>query len=146
MIKWIWGKPLIQNFSNQPQKGYVETSPDAGIPFRRLQFTDIYDLASCTFDLDRDDYVRFMSWYNSDLRQGTLPFKIWDCRYKTERTTRIVGEVPQYSTNSNRYTLSLTLAFMPETLNLDFVLIVDENRRLIVNDDDSLVVTQPLRA
>lgn len=146
MLEWIWGQPLIQNFSNQPQKGYTETEPDAGIPFRRLMFTDIYDLANCSFDLDRGDYIQFMSWYKSELRQGTLPFKIWDCRYKTYRTARIVGDVPQYSTNSNRYLMSVTLAFMPETINFDFILSVNDNRRLIVNADNPLSITKSLRA
>lgn len=146
MLEWIWGKPLLQNFSNQPQKGYIETSPDAGIPFRRLQFTDIYDIANCTFDLDRDNYIRFMSWYKSDLRQGTLPFKIFDCRYKVERTARIIGDVPQYATNSNRYVMSLTLAFIPEEIVVDYILVMNDNIRLIVNEDNPLKVGVPLRA
>lgn len=146
MIKWIWGKPLIQNFSNQPQKGYTEVEPDAGVPFRRLQFTDIYDLASCSFDLDRFNYIRFMSWYKSELRQGTIPFEIFDCRYKRERTARIVGDVPHYATNSNRYTLNLTLAFMPEAFNYDYTMTVGDGLRLIVNDDNPLVAGLLVRA
>lgn len=146
MLNWEWGKPLLQSFSNHPQKGYIELEPDAGTPFRRLQFTDICDFAICNFDLDRGNYIRFMSWYKTDLKQGTIPFKIWDCRYKTERTARIVGDVPQYATNSNRYTMSLTLAFMPETLVYDFVLIANGDSALIVNENNPLVGGQPLRA
>lgn len=145
-LRWKWGKPLIQGFTNKPQKGYSEIEPDAGIPFRRLNFTDIGDLATCNFDLDRYEYIRFMSWYKYECRQGTIPFEIWDCRYKRFRTARIVDEVPNYSTNSNRYNLSLTLYFTPEIVNVDFNLIVYESNRLIVNNDDALVVTQPLRA
>ena len=81
MLEWTWGKPLIEGFSNKPQKGYSEIAPDAGTPYRRLNFTDIQDLATCNFILNRTDYIRFMSWYKYDLRQGTLPFLIWDCRY-----------------------------------------------------------------
>lgn len=145
MIEWTWGKPLIQGFSNKPQKGYTEVEPDAGVPFRRLNFTDIYDLATCNFDLDRSDYIRFMSWYKFELRQGTLPFQIWDCRYGIKRTARLVGDVPQYNPNSNRYNLSVTLAFMPDVINQDFYLVVNGNDPLIVNDYDYLVVSQPLR-
>lgn len=145
-VEWIWGKPLIQGFSNQPQKGYSEIEPDAGIPFRRLMFTDIYDLATCTFDLDRSQYPRFMSWYRTELRQGTIPFEIFDCRYGVKRTARLVGDVPQFTTNSNRYTLNLTIAFMPEVLSTEFNLVVNENDSLIVNSFDVLVVNQLLRA
>lgn len=145
MLQWIWGKPLIQGFSNHPQRGYSEIEPDAGIPFRRLNFTDILDLASCNFDLDRSEYIRFMSWYKYDCRQGTLPFTIWDCRYKRYRTARIVGDVPQYTTNSNRYNLSLTLAFTPEVIIQDFYLVVNESDPINVNDIDYLVAGQELR-
>lgn len=144
-IEWIWGKPLIEGFSNKPQKGYVEVSPDAGTPFRRLQFTDICDLASCNFTLKRDEYIRFMSWYKFDLRQGTLPFTIWDCRYKRQRTARLVDAPPNYTTLSNRYTLSLTIAFTPEIIYEDFNLIINENDNLIVNDSDILNVGVCLR-
>ena len=145
MIEWTWGKPLIEGFSNKPQKGYSEISPDAGIPFRRLNFTDICDLATCNFDLSRIDYIRFMSWYKYELRQGTLPFLIWDCRYKIQRTARLVDDVPQYTTNSNRYSLSLTIAFMPEIIYQEFNLIDEEDFYLIVNENDPLVISQELR-
>ena len=144
-VEWIWGKPLIEGFSNKPQKGYVEVAPDAGMPFRRLQFTDISDLASCTFSLTKPDYVKFMSWYRYNLRQGTLPFEIWDCRYKRKRLARLIDDVPNYVTNSNRYTLSLTIAFQPEIIFEDFELIVNDNDRLIVNDADVLIAGVALR-
>ena len=145
ILEWLWGKPLIQNFSNQPQKGYNEITPDAGVPYRKLNFTDIGDVANCTFDLTRIDYIRFMSWYKLECRQGTIPFKIWDCRYKIYRMARIVGDVPQYNTNSNRYTLSLTLYFQPDVIPFDFYLTANDNEYLIVNADDRLVVNQDLR-
>lgn len=145
MLEWTWGKPLIEGFSNQPQKGYSEIEPDAGVPFRRLNFTDIQDLASCRFVLNRTDYIRFMSWYRYELRQGTLPFLIWDCRYGIQRTARLVGDVPQYTTNSNYYNLNLTIAFEPSVMTFDWVLIVNEDDALIVNDDDTLLAGVTLR-
>lgn len=144
-LKWKWGKPLIQGFSNKPQKGYSEIEPDAGTPYRRLNFTDVGDIASCTFDLDRSDYIKFMSWYKFECRQGTIPFEIWDCRYQRERVARIVGDVPVYNTNSNRYTLSLTLYFMPEVILQDFRLVINDNDYLIVNNNDYLCASEPLR-
>lgn len=144
-LKWIWGKPLIQGFTNKPQKGYSEIEPDAGIPFRRLNFTDIGDIATCTFDLDRSDYIKFMSWYKYECRQGTIPFDIWDCRYQRERTARIVGDVPVYNTNSNRYTVQLNLYFMPEVISQDFYLVINDNDYLLVNYNDPLIVNEDLR-
>ncbi len=145
MLEWTWGKPLIEGFSNQPQKGYSEIEPDAGVPFRRLNFADIQDLASCRFVLNRIDYIRFMSWYKYELRQGTLPYLIWDCRYGIQRTARLVGDVPQYTTNSNYYNLNLTIAFEPSVMTFDWVLIVNEDDALIVNDDDTLLAGVTLR-
>lgn len=145
MLEWKWGKPLIQGFSNKPQKGYSEIAPDAGIPFRRLNFTDIGDLATCNFDLDRSDYIKFMSWYKFELRQGTLPFLIWDCRYKRQRVARLIDDVPVYNTNSNRYNLSLTMYFQPEVIYQDFRLVVNDNDYLIVNNNDYLIASEPLR-
>lgn len=145
MLEWKWGKPLIQGFINKPQKGYSEISPDAGIPFRRLNFTDIGDLATCNFDLDRSDYIKFMSWYKFELRQGTLPFLIWDCRYKRQRVARLIDDVPVYNTNSNRYNLSLTMYFQPEIILQDFKLVVNDTDYLIVNNNDYLVASEPLR-
>ena len=144
-LKWTWGKPLLQSFSNKPQKGYSEITPDAGMPYRRHNFTDIGDLATCTFDLTRSEYIRFMSWYKFECRQGTIPFEFFDCRYKRNRMARIIGDVPDYTPNSNRYTLSVTLFFVPEIVDIDFRLIVNDSDYLVVNDDDILVVGQKLR-
>lgn len=145
MIEWIWGKPLIEGFSNQPQKGYSEITPDAGIPYRRLNFTDISDLANCNFILNRSDYIQFMSWYKYELRQGTIPFQIWDCRYGVKRTARLIDAPPQYNTISNYYNLSLTIAFEPSIMAFDMGLIVNYDEYLIVNDNDELIAGVELR-
>lgn len=145
MLQWTWGKPLIEGFSNKPQKGYSEIQPDAGAPFRRLNFTDIQDLATCNFILNRFDYIRFMSWYKFELRQGTLPFEIFDCRYKIKRVARLVGDVPQYNTNSNYYNLSLVIAFASSVELFDWVLVINENDPITVNDNDNLLAGVELR-
>ncbi len=145
MLEWKWGKPLIQGFSNKPQKGYSEITSDAGVPFRRLNFTDIGDLATCNFTLTRIDYIHFMSWYKFELRQGTLPFEIWDCRYGIKRIARLVDDVPNYNTNSNRYNLSLTLFFESGIIYPNYRLIVGKNKYLIVNSNNYLTAAQPLR-
>lgn len=145
MLEWKWGKPLIEGFSNKPQKGYNEIMPDAGTPYRRLKFTDIGDLATCNFILDNSDYIKFMSWYKFELRQGTLPFLIWDCRYQRQRVARLIDDVPQYNPNSKYYNLSLAMYFQPEVILQDFRLIVNDTDYLIVNNNDYLIASEPLR-
>ena len=145
MLEWTWGKPLLENFNNSPQKGYTEIEPDAGLPFRRLKFSDITDLANCNFILSRSDYIRFMSWYKYELKQGTEPFEIWDCRYKIKRVARLVGDVPQYSTNSNYYNMSVTIAFNSAVEVIDFALAVDDDVVLVVNNNDVLLGGRDLR-
>lgn len=145
MLEWTWGNPLLQNFSNQPQKGYVEIEPDAGVPFRRLTFSDISDLVTANFSLTRNEYVQFISWYKYELRQGSIPFLMYDCRHGINRTARLVGDVPNYQTNSNRYNLSVTIAFEPSIIQQDRYLTVGSDIPLLVNTDDKLIVNYGLR-
>lgn len=145
MLKWTWGNPLLSGYSNKPQKGYVEIEPDAGLPFRRLTFSDIQDLVTATFSLTRYEYQRFYSWYKYDLRQGTLPFKMFDCRYGIDRTARLIGDVPQFQANNKRQNLSVTIAFEPSSKMIDACLMVGNNSPLIVNNNDALLVSYELR-
>lgn len=140
MIKWVWGKPLISSYSNEPQNGYIETTPDAGIPFRRQKFTDIMDLAQATFILDRNEYIDFMSWYKHDIRQGTIPFEIFDCRYGVERVARLIDK-PTYQPNSKFWNVTVNIAFDSNIIEQERALIVN-NEYLIVNDNDFLIVNK----
>lgn len=146
MLIWKWGKALLSNFSNRPQKGYVEIEPDAGIPFRRQIFSDVADLVTASFSLTRENYIKFMSWYKYELRQGSLPFLFYDCRYKRDRVARLIGGVPEYQTNSKRINLSVNLAFEPLIIKEDKYLTVDNNIALIVNGSDKLIVNYEMRA
>ena len=113
MLTWQWGNPLLEGFSNQPQKGYIDVEPDAGIPFRRLKFTDIYDICSCSFHLTRETYKQFMAWYQNDIKQGSIPFEMYECRYGVTRVARLIGDVPQYPANSKYFRANVTIAFEP---------------------------------
>lgn len=123
MIEWKWGKPLLENFSNEPQEGYIETAPDAGIPFRRMRFSDIMDIVNYSFYLSKQDYPAFMSWYRYDIRQGSIPFLFYDCRIGKQRIARIIGK-PQYSANQTLRKLNITLAFEPLTVREDNALLI----------------------
>lgn len=147
MAKWKWGKALIEGYSNKPQKGYTEVEPDAGIPFRRLKFTDYYDIVTCSFVLSRKDYMEVLDWYRNDIRQGTIPFIIFDCRFGLERTAHLIGDVPQYTTisHSKYFNLQLNMAFEPALwVSEDMLLAEGNDIVLVVNEDDALVVNQSL--
>lgn len=130
MIKWMWGKPLVNSYSNEPQKGFVETTPDAGVPFRRVRFTDIMDLVQASFILTKSEYADFMSWYKSDIKQGAIPFLFYDCRYDRERVARIIDK-PSYQPNSKFMNVTVQIAFESE--------VIDEEKRLVVNSDHLVV-------
>lgn len=145
MLSWKWTQPLLNNFSNQAQKGYLEVQPDAGTPFRRLTFSDIQDLVNASFSLTRAEYLDFMSWYKYDLRQGSLPFQMYDCRCKRNRTARFIGDPPQYQPTSNRYQMSCNIAFEPLVIEEPRILTVLNNLFLLVNDGKKLKVEYGIR-
>ena len=141
--KWKWGQIRLDGFQNEFQEGYIEVTPDAGIPFRRERFSDIQDIIQGKFTLEKVQYIDFMSWYKHDIRQGAIPFKYYDCRIGQERTTRIVGK-PTWSSNSKYYDMSITLTFDSEVFLLDRVLSANPNLPLVAND--KYLCTQVRRA
>ena len=143
MEKWKWGQIRLDGFQNEFQEGYIEVTPDAGIPFRRERFSDIQDIIQGKFTLEKVQYIDFMSWYKSNIRQGANPFKYYDCRIGQERTTRIVGK-PTWSSNSKYYDMSITLTFDSEVFLLDRVLSANPNLPLVAND--KYLCTQVRRA
>ena len=143
MEKWKWGQIRLDGFQNEFQEGYIEVTPDAGIPFRRERFSDIQDIVQGKFTLEKVQYIDFMSWYKFNIRQGAIPFKYYDCRIGQERTTRIVGK-PTWSSNSKYYDMSITLTFDSEVFYLDRVLSANPNLPLVAND--KYLCTQVRRA
>lgn len=133
MEKWKWGQIRLDGFQNEFQEGYIEVTPDAGIPFRRERFSDIQDIVQGKFTLEKVQYIDFMSWYKFNIRQGAIPFKYYDCRIEKERTARIVGK-PTWSSNSKYYDMSITLTFDSEIFYLDRVLSANPNLPLVAND------------
>ena len=143
MEKWKWGQIRLDGFQNEFQEGYIEVTPDAGIPFRRERFSDIQDIIQGKFTLEKVQYIDFMSWYKFNIRQGAIPFKYYDCRIGQERITRIVGK-PTWSSNSKYYDMSITLTFDSEVFLLDRVLSANPNLPLVAND--KYLCTQVRRA
>lgn len=132
MEKWTWGQIKLDGFRNEYQEGYIEVTPDAGIPFRRERFSDIQDIIQGNFTLDKTQYVDFMSWYKFNIRQGAIPFEFYDCRIGQNRVTRIVGK-PTFTSNSKYYDVSITLTFDSGVFMLDRVLAANSAIPLIAN-------------
>ena len=132
MEKWKWGQIKLDGFRNEFQEGYIEVTPDAGIPFRRERFSDIQDIVQGNFTLDKTQYIDFMSWYKFDIRQGAIPFEYYDCRIGQNRVTRIVGK-PTFTSNSKYYDVSITLTFDSGVFMLDRVLAANSAIPLVAN-------------
>lgn len=132
MEKWTWGQIKLDGFRNEYQEGYIEVTPDAGIPFRRERFSDIQDIIQGNFTLDKTQYIDFMSWYKFNIRQGAIPFKYYDCRIGQNRVTRIVGK-PTFTSNSKYYDVSITLTFDSGVFMFDRVLAANSAIPLIAN-------------
>ncbi len=132
METWKFGHIKIEGFQNEPQEGYIEVTPDAGVPFRRERFSDIQDIIKGNFTLTKSEYVEFMSWYKYDIRQGSLPFMLYDCRIKADRVARIVGK-PTYTTNSKYFDVSITIAYDSNVFYDDRILTVNPDKGLVAN-------------
>ena len=132
MEKWTWGQIKLDGFRNEYQEGYIEVTPDAGIPFRRERFSDIQDIIQGNFTLDKTQYIDFMSWYKFNIRQGAIPFEYYDCRIGQNRVTRIVGK-PTFTSNSKYYDVSITLTFDSGVFMLDRVLAANSAIPLVAN-------------
>lgn len=143
MIKWKWGQIKLDGFRNEFQEGYIEVTPDAGIPFRRERFSDIQDIIQGNFTLDKTQYVDFMSWYKFDIRQGAIPFEFYDCRIDKNRVARISGK-PTFASNSKYYEVSVTLMIDSGIFYLDRVLAANYEIPLVANG--AYLTTQARRA
>ena len=141
---WAWGKIKNSGFQNEQQSGFVEVTPDAGIPFRRQRFSDVGDIIKGTITLNKTTYLQFMSWYKFNIKQGAISFTYYDCRIEQDRTARIIDK-PIYSSNSTYFDVQITLYLEPVIIYQDVSLIADENTLLIADEDVILVATEKLR-
>lgn len=131
---WKWNNFLNNNFSNEYQEGYIETTPDAGVPFRRERFSDIQDIVSGSISLVNQDYIDFMAWFKNDIKQGTIPFYFYDCRIQQNRIARLTMNKPQYSRTSNRWTVAITMTFDSDTFRIDRALSANIDIPLFANN------------
>jgi len=144
MEYWTWGKIKSDGYTSQFQQGFMEITPDAGIPFRMQRFTDVGSIFQGTFILDKNTKKDFESWYKFNIRQGSIPFKFYDCEVEQYRTTRII-ENPTYNTVSNMFSISIKMMFDSEIFNVSRYLKVNNGSYLLVNNGKRLIVNKKLR-
>jgi hypothetical protein len=141
---WQWGNIKSSGFQNEQQTGFLETTPDAGIPYRRQRFSDIGDIIQGSVTLTKDQYLQFMSWYKFKIQQGSIAFDYYDCRLGETRTARIIDK-PTYSSNNTYFDVQVKLYLEPATIYQDVSLVVDESTTLIVDEASELVASIKLR-
>lgn len=141
---WNWGNIKSSGFQNEQQSGFIETTPDAGIPYRRQRFSDIGDIIQGSVTLTKGKYLQFMSWYKFNIKQGAIAFDYYDCRLETTRTARIIDK-PTYSSNSTYFDVQVKLYLEPATIYQDVVLVADEDTILVADEDTELVASVKLR-
>jgi hypothetical protein len=132
-IKWEWGTILLSGQQSEFQAGHIETSPDAGTPFRRERFTDIGEILQGQIILSQNDADLFKYWYKSDLRQGTINFSYYDCNLEVERIGRIIDK-PTYSFVSNRVQINFQMMFIPMDINIQKILCLNDMSPILLED------------
>lgn len=141
---WRWGQILNNGFRNEHQEGFIELTPDAGSPFKRQKWTDVMDIIQGTFTLTALEYTDFMSWYKSNIKQGSLPFQYYDCRYDIYRTARLIGK-PNYTSNSKFFNVSVQIALDTGIIYQERTLVANPDFVLLANSDKVLVANKKLR-
>lgn len=88
-----------------PQRAKVFFQPDRGPSIDRLGASSVVRNASFSFDLTSFEQLRiFEEWYNTDLRQGSLPFLMVDVHDDHVYEWKFSTDDPPYETNSDRGT------------------------------------------
>lgn len=141
---WAWGEFQVNNFQEEFQEGCIEIAPDAGVPTRKVRFTDIQDLIQGTFTLNKTEYIAFLAWFKTTIKCGTIPFLYYDSRVEQARTVRIVGK-PAITSNSNMYNITVQFAFDSNIVYMDRYLLVNATQKLLVNSEQPFIVTKKLR-
>jgi hypothetical protein len=131
MAEWTFGKLLANNWSQEPQKGYIENSPDAGKSFRREIFTDINKLRTGSIILDKGDSQEFENWFKNTIKQGTIPFDIYDCYVGFEREARFYDGSYKMIDVGGKMRLSFKLQFTPVDVVESFNWVDDKGNQIV---------------
>jgi len=139
MVDWRFGNPLSQGYQEEYQQGFIEVDPDAGIGFRREQFSDVNTIIRFNKLLTRAEAIDFKAFYINETRQGAIAFTYYDCELELNRTGRFVGKftLPQ---QSNNYRLSCTISLDPVEYTQELLLAIHKGEVLTTYSDKVLMV------
>lgn len=124
MTTITWPSSLPQNnvnsnFSTSPNNGILRTEMSTGYSKVRRRFTKVYRRYTVSYEIDREQYYTFMTFFEYDLGWGVLNFNLPDpLKLETTIECRIVcgaGENP-YQITPLSDTDDLVLTFVVEKL------------------------------
>lgn len=129
---------LNNGYQEELQTSFVETTPDAGIPFRRETFSDVGRSTTGTklvTDLEKNQFENF---YKSDTKSGSRSFNYYDCINDITRVAKFIGK-PSIVRNGNRWNISFNLWLEPTTVVQELRLITEDGKLLITEDDKAII-------
>jgi hypothetical protein len=144
MAEWKFGKLLASNWSQEPQKGYIENSPEAGKSFRREMFTDINKLRTGSVILEKGVAQEFENWFKNTIKQGTIPFDIYDCYVGFEREARFYDGSYKMVDVGGLMRLTFKLQFTPVDVVETFNLVDDLGNNLVDDLANQLIAETKL--
>ena len=68
--------PILNGFQEQPQPNVVQFKPDVGTPKQRRRSTAKGWLTSMTFRMTNAQVLTFYTFYETTLKDGSLPFTL----------------------------------------------------------------------
>lgn len=130
---------LNSGYQEQYQTSYVETTPDAGIPFRRETFTDVGRSITGTALLTDSQKAQFDTFYLKDTRSGSNSFNWYDCLNSIMRDAKFIG-TPSVVRNGNRWNVSYNLWLEPKLINVELLLTTEDGKIITTEDGKGLLV------
>lgn len=104
----------VEGYGETPEANLAEFKPEgAGQPIGKMLSNIDTELVEYNITLDFDEYETFVTWYNSTIKSGTLPFTFFNPRVKVTETYTFV-EAPSFRTLTyDLLVLSMKLRKMP---------------------------------
>lgn len=130
---------LNNGYQEEYQTSFTETTPDAGIPFRRETYTDVGRTIIGTALMNDSQKAEFDTLYLRDTRSGSKPVMMYDCINKINREAKFIGK-PSIVRTGNRWSVSYRFYLEPTTVIAELYLITEDGRLVLTEDDKAIVL------
>lgn len=130
---------LNNGYQEEYQTSFVETTPDAGIPFRRETYTDVGRTIIGTALMTDSQKAQFDTLYLKDTRSGSKPVMVYDCINKINREAKFIGK-PSIVRNGNRWSVSYRFFLEPVTIMVELLLTTEDGKLITTEDGKALLV------